>query len=147
MDNEFIKNILENTNNSRQIKSSIKEIDSEVEEIVRNFYKPYLTFEKNAKNLEDTLEKLKGYMYVKNADDIPKSYYVRYLNNKYFYDLTLCKGGFLISIEENKLKLYTGKIYIKVDRNKVTLFMKLKQNDKFRVLLNDLDEKKNSKSI
>ena len=139
MEDEFIKNILEKTNNSWQIKSSIKEIDDEVERVVRNFYKPYLTFKQNVKNVEDTLEKLKGYMYVKNADDIPKSYYVRYLNNKYFYDLTLCKGGFLISIEGNKLNLYTGKIYIKVDREKVTLFMKLKKNDKFRALLNDLD--------
>ena len=140
MEDEFIKNILEKTNNSWKIKSSIKEIDDEVERVVRNFYKPYLTFKQNVKNVEDTLEKLKGYMYVKNADDIPKSYYVRYLYNKYFYDLTLCKGGFLISIEGNKLNLYTGKIYIKVDRDKVTLFMKLKKNDKFRMLLNDLDE-------
>ena len=41
MEDEFIKNILEKTNNSRQIKSSIKEIDGEVERVVRNFYKPY----------------------------------------------------------------------------------------------------------
>ena len=139
MEDEFIKNILEKTNKTWKIKSSIKEIDDEVEKVVRDFYKPYLTFEKNFKNLEDTLKKLEGYMYIKDINEIPKSYYVRYLSKKYFYDLTLCKGGFLISIDGNKLNLYTGKIYIKIDREKVTLFMKLKKNDKFRALLNDLD--------
>ena len=141
MEDEFIKNILEKQDKSWKIKSSIKDIDDEVEKVVREFYKPYLTFEKNLKNLEDTLKKLEGYMYVKNIEEIPKSYYVRYLSKKYFYDLTLCKGGFLISTDGNKLNLYTGKIYIKIDKEKVTLFMKLKKNDKFRALLNDLDER------
>ena len=140
MEDEFIKSILENQDTTWKVKKSIKVIDDEVERVVREFYKPYLTFEKNLKNLEDTLKKLEGYMYIKNIEEIPKSYSVRYLNKKYFYDLTLCKGGFLISVEGNKLNLYTGEIYIKIDRDKVTLFMKLKKNDKFRALLNDLDE-------
>ena len=90
MEDEFIKNILEKQDKSWKVKKSIKVIDNEVERVVREFYKPYLTFEKNFKNLEDTLKKLEGYMYIKNIDEIPKSYYVRYLNKKYFYDLTLC---------------------------------------------------------
>tara|TARA_Y100001970_G_scaffold277057_1_gene380689 strand:- start:15 stop:437 length:423 start_codon:yes stop_codon:yes gene_type:complete len=140
MEDEFIKNILDNSEKNKLSNLSSKEIKDEIENVVRNFYKPYLGFEKNKQNLKDTLEKLDNYVYVKNIDDIPNSYYIRYLDNKYFYDLTLRQGGFLININDNKLKLFNGKIYIKVDSNKVVLFMKLKKKDKMAILLNDLNK-------
>ena len=141
MEDEFIKNILNNSKKQDKIsKLTSKEIKQEVERVVKEFYKPYLTFDKNKENMKDTISKLEDYIYVKDIRDIPNSYYIRYLDTKYFYDLTLRQGGFLINVNDNKLKLYTGKIYIKIDSSKVVLFMKLKKKDKMNILLNDLNK-------
>ena len=139
MEDEFIKNILDNSKKKNLSHLSSKVIKDEKEYIVREFYKPFLKFEKNEQNLKETLEKLEDYVYVKNINNVPNSYYIRYLDKKYFYDLTLRQGGFLINVNDNKLKLFNGKIYIKVDSNKVILFMKLKKKDKMEILLNDLN--------
>tara|TARA_Y100001970_G_scaffold281092_1_gene391168 strand:+ start:511 stop:936 length:426 start_codon:yes stop_codon:yes gene_type:complete len=141
MEDEFIKNILNNSKKQDKIsKLTSKEIKQEVERVVKEFYKPYLTFDKNKENMKDTISKLEDYIYVKDIRDIPNSYYIRYLDTKYFYDLTLRQGGFLINVNDNKLKLYTGKIYIKIDSSKIVLFMKLKKKDKMNILLNDLNK-------
>ena len=141
MEDEFIKNILNNSKKQDKIsKLTSKEIKQEVERVVKEFYKPYLTFDKNKENMKETIAKLEDYIYVKDISDIPNSYYIRYLDTKYFYDLTLRQGGFLINVNDNKLKLYTGKIYIKIDSSKIVLFMKLKKKDKMNILLNDLNK-------
>tara|TARA_B100001029_G_C14912539_1_gene367339 strand:- start:97 stop:522 length:426 start_codon:yes stop_codon:yes gene_type:complete len=141
MEDEFIKNILNNSKKQDKIsKLTSNEIKQEVERVVKEFYKPYLTFDKNKENMKETIAKLEDYIYVKDISDIPNSYYIRYLDTKYFYDLTLRQGGFLINVNDNKLKLYTGKIYIKIDSSKIVLFMKLKKKDKMNILLNDLNK-------
>ena len=140
MEDEFIRNILEKSTNSNDyIKLTGQEIKDEIKKQVRKFYEPYLNFDKNPKNLEDTLDKLDDYMYIKDGNDIPKSYYIRYLSKEYFYDLTLSPGGFFIDYKDNQLVLYNGKKYFKIDMDNVCVFMKLKEKDRFLILLNELE--------
>ena len=140
MEDEFIRNILEKSTISNDyIKLTGQEIKDEIKEQVRKFYEPYLNFDKNPKNLEDTLDKLDDYMYIKDGNDIPKSYYIRYLSKEYFYDLTLSSGGFFIDYKDNQLVLYNGKKYFKIDMNNVCVFMKLKEKEQFLILLNELE--------
>ena len=139
MTDELIKNLIDKSEKHWTFSSTFKEINDKVKHVVTEYYKPYIKFEKNMDNMNNTITKLTDYIYIK--DDIPpKGSYVRILSKKYFYDMVLHAGGFVVGQKKNTLTLFNNGNFIKFNRTKddKKVFMRLSDDDKFRAFLNEV---------
>ena len=129
-----------NTINSDKLKT-IKDIESEKKSELYNHYKQYLGMEQNVINLKLGLEKLKDYEYV-NFEEIENGDYIKYVNDRYFYDIEVKPGGFAVGKRDNKLILKSDASIFKV-RSKI-YFRKINSERKAKILLMEMI---NSESI
>ena len=79
--NIILQEIVEN-----KIKTQF-ELEQEIKSSLYQLYHKFLQFDANQDNFSDTFAKLKGYKYVEFTD-LEEGRFIRYLSNKYFYDIT-----------------------------------------------------------
>ena len=123
-----------NTINSNKLKN-LDEIETEKKQELYNYYKQYLGIEKNIQNLKLGLEKLKDYEFV-SFEEIENGDYVKYINDRYFYDVEVKPGGFVVGRQEDKLILKSDVSLFKV-RSKI-YFRKIDNERKAKMMLMDM---------
>ena len=110
---------------------TLDEINYETKTRIENCYKKYLNIPKNVDNLKIALDKLEDYEY-KEYDDLDLGDYVMYINSKYFYDIELKPGGFLLKKDRGKVVLKNGNIFgVRSD----LYFKKITDEEKAKMIL------------
>ena len=115
-----------------------EELNNEIKMNLYNLYKNYLNLEKNKDNFKETYFKLENTYKFVDFKDIEEGRFIRYISNKYFFDIELKRGGFVanIDIKNGKIKVINGNkvFYLKIKDNYV-FFMKLNEEDKVKQLI------------
>jgi hypothetical protein len=133
MSNIDIDEIL-NTINSNKLKN-LEDIETERKQELYNYYKQYLGINKNIQNLKLGLEKLKDYEFI-SFEEIENGDYIKYVNDRYFYDVELKPGGFVVGRQDDKLILKSDVSLFKV-RSKI-YFRKINGERKAKLMLMDM---------
>ena len=115
--------------------SSSKEIVELNHKILLKIYSNYMNYSSNKENLIKSKERLKDYYFSNN--NLSSGEYVTYINPKFFYDLRIHKGGFIIEINKNMIKLVNGNNFWVVDSNKIDIFTKLTKEQKIKLIIID----------
>ena len=97
--------ILATVKNEHQL--SYDEIKEIREHKLYKFYEFYLDISKNIANLKYALEELKDAKYVEYKD-IVLGDFIYYIRDKYFYDVDLRFGGYVINKVNGKLVIKSG---------------------------------------
>ena len=126
-----------NTINSSKLKN-LEDIESEKKQELYNYYKRYLGIDKNIQNLKLGLEKLKDYEFI-SFDEIENGDYIKYVNDRYFYDVEVKPGGFVVGRQDDKLILKSDVSLFKV-RSKI-YFRKIDSERKAKIMLMDMINK------
>tara|TARA_B110001469_G_C9551649_1_gene273719 strand:+ start:136 stop:561 length:426 start_codon:yes stop_codon:yes gene_type:complete len=130
--------ILATVKNEPQL--SYDEIKEIREHKLYKFYEFYLDISKNIANLKYALEELKDAKYVEYTD-IVLGEFIYYIRDKYFYDVDLRFGGYVI----NKVN---GKLVIKGGSGTFTLdapiyFVRISEEDAAKMMLLDIIKNEN----
>ena len=139
MDTEIVEYILKNRRENKLM--SREEIEEEVKLKVVELYRDYIDFEPNKENVYETLEKLKQYQYCNSIEDISKGDYIRFISDKYFYDIKLNLGGFVENIKKDVITLVGNNRYIKIKFSNNSIYKKLNDQDLLKLELIELLEK------
>lgn len=130
---EFITQVLKDRITDKL--SSSKEILDLNDNILFKIYSDYIKYPKNKENLINSRERLKEYYFSNN--NITKGEYVTYINPKYFYDLKIHKGGFVLSVNKNIIKLVNGNNFWSVNTDDIYIFTKLSKEQKIKLIIID----------
>ena len=76
-------------------KETLTEIKEEREFKLNQFFEKFLDIPKNKTNLESAKKILDNYRYIK-YEDIKKGDFIKYISDKYFYDIEIKGGGTVI---------------------------------------------------
>lgn len=127
-ENELVNIILEEIE-THKIKSK-EELQQEIKMKLYECYQPFLNFAVNKDNFKKSYEKLTNYKYI-TIEELEAGRFIRYLSNKYFYDIKLMKGGFVSQIDTKKniITLLNGPKIIKINYEDLWIFMKLNEED------------------
>jgi len=91
-------------------RETLSEIVTEREDKLYEFYEKFLSIPKNIQNFEQAKETLQNYRYVK-YDNIQKGDFVKYISDKYFYDIEVKGGGTVIDKKNGNCLLRAVKIW------------------------------------
>ena len=120
-----ISRIIEASKN--QYIPSLKEINDETKQIINFLFEKYLNYQQNTINKKEAYKILEHYHPIE-FKDISKGDFIKYFNDKYFYDVGIKGGGFVV--KKNKkmilLKMPLKFITIKSSNN---FFRKLTQEE------------------
>lgn len=114
-----------------------EETNREMKIKLYNLYKEFLDFEVNKENFRNSYTKLEDeYKYVE-IEDIYLGTFVRHINDKYFYDIKLAKGGFVsqIDYEKRSIRLKNGNNVYKIFLDENLVFEKLNEDDKIKQMI------------
>jgi len=141
MDIDLVKNILHNRREGKIMSKS--KIEEEIKDNVLEIYREFIDFEENKNNLLESLEKLKNYKYCSKIEDINKGNYIRYINQKYFYNIKLCKGGFVKDIDlcNNFVMLINGNRHYKIKFSDKSFYIKMDKDELIKLDIVDLIDK------
>lgn len=114
---------------------SLKEVNERRENKIYQFYEYYFDIPKNIENYKNALDILQDYQYVTPAD-IELKDYVRYINDFYFYDVEVTKGGFVVKQCDDYITLKNNNNFYKV--NSKILFRKITEEDKAKMKLMEI---------
>ena len=140
MDTEIVQYILQNRRENKLL--SKVEIEDEKKKQVVDIYGKFIDFETNKYNIYQTLDKLQNYKYC-NIQDLNKGNYIRYLNDKYFYDIKLNLGGFIENINYKKglITIVNKNKYYKMKFSENIIFVKLTEDDLLKLNIIEILEK------
>lgn len=133
---EFVAQILKDRVENKL--SSTKEILETNDKLLVEIYANYMNYNRNRDNLVYSRERLKSYYYSNN--NFSKGEFITYINQKYFYDLRIHKGGFVRSIDGNMVRLVNGRNIWSVDMTKNIIFTKLNKEQKLKLIIIDTFE-------
>ena len=136
MDPNDLVNLILQEKENETLKTK-EETNNEIKIKLYNLYKEYLDFEVNKDNFRDSYSKLEDeYKYIE-MDDIYLGTFVRHINDKYFYDIKLAKGGFVSTIdyENRSIRLKNGNSVYKISVDETLLFEKLNEDDKIKQMI------------
>lgn len=119
---------------------NIADIEKERKEKLYYFFQEYLGIEANVSNFKKSLIDLKDYEYI-DIDETSNGDYVRYINDRYFYDIELKPGGFVVGRQGDKLILKSDVSLFKV-RSKL-FFRKINDERKAKMMLLEMINKEN----
>ena len=130
MENE-IEKILQDIKNTHI--PSIDEINNENKNLLDELYTDYLVYAQNHDNKKQALSNLKNYHSI-NFSKIKLGDYIKYISKKYFYDIELKSGGFVIKNNKQSLliKNNLGVFSVKSDTN---FFRKLTNEELVKIKL------------
>ena len=140
MDTEIVQYILQNRRENKLL--SKVEIEDVKKKQVVDIYGKFIDFETNKYNIYQTLDKLQNYKYC-NIQDLNKGNYIRYLNDKYFYDIKLNLGGFIENINYKKglITIVNKNKYYKMKFSENIIFVKLTEDDLLKLNIIEILEK------
>lgn len=132
MEDELIRQILEDIKLNKL--KTYKEIESEKKIILDNLYEKFLYYPINEKNKNESLENLKEYKYV-IENEINHGDYIKFINEKYFYNITLNKGGFVskIDLEENFIEILNNNVFLKIKIEDNIFFKKISKDENIKL--------------
>lgn len=110
------------------------EIEEENEIILNNIYNKFKFFKKNENNKLETKKGLEGYKYITN-NELYTGDYIKYINDKYFYDITLSRGGFVTNIDNNNIEILNNNIYFNLNTNNYIIFKKITEEESMKLLI------------
>jgi hypothetical protein len=118
---------------------SLKEIKKEREDKLYDFYKKFLDIPKNVTNLDNAKKILENYRYI-SYEDIKKGDIIKYVWDKYFYDIEIRGGGCVVKKNKGLCLLRTSNL----SWAKSKLFFKRINNDEMSkiVLMDIIDNEK-----
>lgn len=134
MEDKLIKELLEDVKYNKL--KTIKEIENEKEIILDNLYDKYNFYDANIQNKKETNQLLQEYKYV-DTDDLYKGDYIRFINDKYFYNIQLSKGGFITQISNNIIEIVNNNLYNKIKKNEYIIFKKISKEENIKLLILD----------
>ena len=119
---------------------SFEEIESKNKDIIDEIFDKYLIYKQNISNKQEALKLIEGYQYI-TFRNIDEGDYIKYFDTKYFYDVVIKNGGFVIK-KENKNLVIKNKRIFKLKKDTV-FFRKLTDEDKAKITLNEIINNKN----
>ena len=119
---------------------SFEEIDSKNKDIIDEIFDKYLIYKQNISNKQEAIKLIEGYQYI-TFRNIDEGDYIKYFDTKYFYDVVIKNGGFVIK-KENKNLVIKNKRIFKLKKDTV-FFRKLTDEDKAKITLNEIINNKN----
>ena len=134
MEDKLIKELLEDVKYNKL--KTLKEIEEDKKIIMDNLYDKYEYYNINEKNKKNTYDLLKNYKYVE-CDELLRGDYIRYINDKYFYNITLMKGGFIMKMDEDKIEIMNNNIYNKINKRDYIIFKKITKEENIKLLILD----------
>lgn len=132
MEDELIRDILIDIKENKL--KTINEINEEKDIILNNIYNKFIYFKNNKNNKIETKKGLDGYKYIK-LNELYTGDYIKYLNDKYFYDITLSRGGFVTNINNNMIEILNNNIYFKLNINNYIIFKKITKDECVKLLI------------
>ena len=115
-------------------KETLSEIKEEREQKLHEFYDKFLDIKKNKTNLENAKKILENYRYIE-YDDIEKGDFVKYISDKYFYDIEVKGGGTVIEKKNGNCLLKAVSIW--TAKSKV-FFKKISNEDMAKLFMIDV---------
>ena len=133
MDDEILIREILNDIKIKKIKT-IEEIEEEKKIILENIYDKFFFYDINKKNKEETSKRLEEYKYI-DSNNLNRGDYIMYINEKYFYNITLNKGGFItkIDVENNILEIINNNIYSKIKIDTNIFFKKIDRDESIKL--------------
>ena len=95
---------------------TFKEIKENNTNIINKIFKDYLNYQENLENKKKSFNILEEYHYI-SFEDINLGDYIKYFCNKYFYDVEIKGGGFVVKKDNKYLILKTQLSLIKLVSN------------------------------
>ena len=132
MEDELIKEILLDIKKNK-LKTK-KEIDEEKKIILNNIYDKFMYYEINKTNKKNTYDNLKGYKYI-NYKDLNDGDYIKFLNEKYFYNITINKGGFISNINDDFVEIINNNNYNKIKIDENIFFKKIEKDEEVKLMI------------
>ena len=133
MDDEILIREILNDIKINKLKT-IEEIEEEKKIILENIYDKFFFYDINKKNKEETSKRLEEYKYI-DSNNLNRGDYIMYINEKYFYNITLNKGGFItkIDVENNILEIINNNIYSKIKIDTNIFFKKIDRDESIKL--------------
>ena len=124
-----INRILESSKN--QYIPTLKEINDETNQMIDFLFEKYLNYTQNTTNKNEAYKLLETYHPIEYKD-ISNGDFIRYFNNKFFYDVNIQGGGFVVKKSKKSLliKMPIKFITIKSSNN---FFRKLTQEEMAKI--------------
>jgi len=119
---------------------SFQEIEMKNNDIINEIFDKHLFYKQNDSNKQEAINLIQGYQYI-TFRNIDEGDYIKYFDNKYFYDVIIKNGGFVIKKDENNLVIKNKNIF-KLKKDSV-FFRKLTDEDKAKITLNEIVNNKN----
>ena len=116
---------------------TFKEIEEQKEEVLDKIFNPFLCYEKNARLKEILKDKLKGYEFVDDFDNITHYSNIIMIDTTYFFDFKYRHIGFFIKKSNDVLLLRNFRnmfLKYKINENRY-YFKKITNKDKVKIML------------
>ena len=134
-DNELVNLILQER--ADETLKTKEETNQEIKIQLYQVYQDYLDFDANKDNFRESYGKLENeYKYIE-IEEVYLGTFVRHISSKYFYDIKLAKGGFVMEIDYKfkTVKLKNGPSVYKIFADEVAMFEKLTEDDKIKQMI------------
>ena len=143
MEDEFIQNILEKYKGKNwNITSTLQEIDNNKLRAIKQYYEPFKSNMNYEINLLNTIQDLKGFMFIPDDKPLKIGCYIRYLQRNLFDDVELNFGGIVVGYNEDtgRTTLFFNDTHYILFRkmNDIKVFMKMNDDDKITALFNSV---------
>ena len=121
---------------------SLKEIEIDRNSHIEKIFYKYLNYNQNNVNKENSYKLLENYHPI-NYQDINLGDFIKYFNDKYFYDVSIKGGGFVVKKNNKEILIKTKLSFVTIKSYK-SFFRKLTSEELAKIkvleLLNDLEK-------
>ena len=124
-----INRILETSKN--QYIRTLTEINNETNQLINFLFEKYLNYKQNITNKNEAYQLLETYHPIE-FKDISNGDFIKYFDNKYFYDVNIKGGGFVVKKNKKNILIKMPIKYITI-RSSGKFFRKLTQEEMAKI--------------
>ena len=123
----------------KQYIPSLNEINKETKDVIDTIFEKYLNYQQNVDNKKEALKLLEGYHPI-SYNDISNGDFIKYVNNKYFYDVNIKGGGFVVKINSKMVLVKMPLKFINI-KSSSNFFRKLTQEEMAKIKIMEAVQK------